>query len=81
MRFSRRAFVGGALTFPLTSLKLQPFGLPVARAADPVWRHGVSLFGDVKYPPEFPHFDYVNSRAPKGGSVRQIALGTFDIST
>ena len=78
MRFSRRAFVGGALTFPLTSLKLQPFGLPVARAADPVWRHGVSLFGDVKYPPEFPHFDYVNPRAPKGGSVRQIALGTFD---
>jgi microcin C transport system substrate-binding protein len=78
MRFSRRAFVGGVLTLPLTSFKLQPFGLPVAQAADPVWRHGVSLFGDVKYPPEFAHFDYVNPQAPKGGSVRQIALGTFD---
>ncbi len=78
MRFSRRAFVGGALTLPLTSLKLQPFGLPAAWAADPVWRHGVSLFGDVKYPPEFAHFEYVNPQAPRGGSVRQIALGTFD---
>jgi microcin C transport system substrate-binding protein len=78
MRFSRRAFVGGALTLPLTSLKLQPLGPLTAEAAEPVWRHGVSLFGDVKYPPKFAHFDYVNPRAPKGGNVRQIGLGTFD---
>ncbi len=78
MRFSRRAFVGGALALPLTSLKLRPFGSPAAHAAEPIWRHGVSLFGEVKYPPEFAHFDYVNPQAPKGGSVRQIALGTFD---
>jgi microcin C transport system substrate-binding protein len=78
MRFSRRAFVGGALALPLTSLKLQPFGHATVQAAEPVWRHGVSLFGDVKYPAGFAHFDYVNPQAPKGGSVRQIALGTFD---
>jgi microcin C transport system substrate-binding protein len=78
MRFSRRAFVSGALTLPLTSLKLQPLGSLTAQAAEPVWRHGVSLFGEVKYPPEFAHFDYVNPRAPKGGNVRQIGLGTFD---
>jgi microcin C transport system substrate-binding protein len=42
------------------------------------WRHGLSLFGDVKYPPDFKRFDYVNPDAPKGGTVRQIALGTFD---
>ena len=49
-----------------------------AKAADPVWRHGLSLFGDLKYPASFPHFDYVNPKAPKGGAVRQIAFGTFD---
>jgi microcin C transport system substrate-binding protein len=43
-----------------------------------VWRHGLSLFGDLKYPAGFKHFDYVNPNAPKGGLVRQIALGTFD---
>jgi microcin C transport system substrate-binding protein len=42
------------------------------------WRHGLSLFGDLKYPAGFPHFDYVNPKAPRGGSVRQIAIGTFD---
>ena len=38
----------------------------------------MSLFGDVKYPPGFKRFDYVNPDAPKGGTVRQIAIGTFD---
>jgi microcin C transport system substrate-binding protein len=42
------------------------------------WRHGLSLFGDLKYPPGFAHFDYVNPTAPKGGTVRQTAIGTFD---
>ena len=38
----------------------------------------MSLFGDLKYPPGFKQFDYVNADAPKGGAVREIALGTFD---
>ncbi|OKO79690.1 extracellular solute-binding protein [Bradyrhizobium sp. NAS96.2] len=42
------------------------------------WRHALSLFGNVKYPADFKRFDYVNPDAPKGGSVRQIAIGTFD---
>jgi microcin C transport system substrate-binding protein len=42
------------------------------------WRHGLSLFGDVKYPADFKRFDYVNPDAPKGGVARQIAIGTFD---
>jgi len=42
------------------------------------WRQGLSLFGDLKYSPGFKHFDYVNPQAPKGGSVRLMALGTFD---
>ena len=49
-----------------------------AQAQDKAWRHGLSLFGDLKYPAGFKHFDYVNADAPTGGSVRQIAIGTFD---
>ncbi|MBV8133325.1 MAG: ABC transporter substrate-binding protein [Alphaproteobacteria bacterium] len=40
--------------------------------------HGMSLFGDLKYGPDFKHFDYVNPDAPKGGTMRYSALGTFD---
>jgi microcin C transport system substrate-binding protein len=49
-----------------------------AGAAEKQWRHGLSLFGDLKYKPDFKHFDYVNPNAPKGGTVRQLAIGTFD---
>jgi microcin C transport system substrate-binding protein len=49
-----------------------------ARAEDRFWRHGISLFDDLKYPAEFVHFDYVNPQAPKGGTVRQGASGTYD---
>ncbi|MES0810285.1 extracellular solute-binding protein [Roseibium sp. SCPC15] len=30
-------------------------------------RHGLSVFGELKYGPDFTHFDYVNPEAPKGG--------------
>ncbi|MDR3500054.1 MAG: extracellular solute-binding protein [Parvibaculum sp.] len=43
-----------------------------------VERHGASLFGNLKYPPDFKHFDYVNVNAPKGGELRYAAIGTFD---
>ena len=45
---------------------------------EPVWRHALSLFGDIKYPADFKRFDYVNPDAPKGGVARKISLGTFD---
>lgn len=32
-------------------------------------RHGLSIFGDLKYPRNFQHFDYVNPDAPKGGRI------------
>ncbi|HEX5245147.1 MAG TPA: extracellular solute-binding protein [Tepidisphaeraceae bacterium] len=47
-------------------------------ASEPAWRHGLSLYGDIKYPAGFKRFDYVNPDAPKGGAARQIAVGTFD---
>ncbi|HEY6383088.1 MAG TPA: extracellular solute-binding protein [Pseudolabrys sp.] len=49
-----------------------------AQGAAPVWRHGLTKFGELKYPAGFKQFDYVNPNAPKGASASQIALGTFD---
>ncbi|MCI5221869.1 MAG: ABC transporter substrate-binding protein [Candidatus Electrothrix sp. AR4] len=40
--------------------------------------HGVSVDGILKYPPEFTAFDYVTSKAKKGGSLTLHDLGGFD---
>ena len=32
--------------------------------------HGIAMHGDLKYGPDFEHFDYVNPTASKGGAVR-----------
>lgn len=42
---------------------------------------GYALWGDLKYPPHFSHFDYVNPQAPKGGELRLVSnlrVSTFD---
>ncbi|MGB4867332.1 MAG: extracellular solute-binding protein [Hyphomicrobium sp.] len=49
-----------------------------ASAADAVCHHAVSLVGTPKMAADFKHFDWVNPDAPKGGTVRQFAEGTFD---
>ena len=75
---NRRSLLGSVLlavaTRPLT---WSPW-ISAARASDKNWRHGVSLFGDLKYPAGFRHFEYVNADAPKGGTARLIGFGTFD---
>ena len=40
--------------------------------------HGYSPFGELRYPANFEHFDYVNPDAPKGGTLRLFGHGTFD---
>lgn len=40
--------------------------------------HGYAQFGTLKYPASFSHFDWVNPDAPKGGTLRIMASGTFD---
>ncbi len=40
--------------------------------------HGISLYGELKYDPDFTHFDYTNPDAPKGGELRLGWIGTFD---
>ncbi|MBS7806956.1 extracellular solute-binding protein [Variovorax sp. PCZ-1] len=51
------------------------FSLPAAAG------HAYSLWGDIKYPSGFTHFDYVNPNAPKGGelvAVSNLRVSTFD---
>jgi microcin C transport system substrate-binding protein len=43
-----------------------------AVARDNVESHGMSVFGDLKYPADFRQFDYVDPAAPKGGVFSQI---------
>jgi microcin C transport system substrate-binding protein len=50
----------------------------LATAAPAAGNHGLSLFGDLKYGPDFKNFDYVNPNAPKGGTMRFSAIGTYD---
>ncbi|OHC74493.1 MAG: hypothetical protein A3G18_11455 [Rhodospirillales bacterium RIFCSPLOWO2_12_FULL_58_28] len=59
-------------------LLLLIFAVAPAGADDVVPRHGIAMHGEVKYPPEFTHFAYVNPNAPKGGAVKMAAIGGFD---
>lgn len=44
-------------------------------------RHGMSIFGELKYARDFPHFDYVNPDAPKGGTISQTPYnGAYNAS-
>ena len=81
MRFTRRSVLRtGALA------ALSPWSGAVLWSATPAraqgsgvqWGHCLPLSGDLKYPAGFRHFDYVNPQAPKGGTLRLAALGTFD---
>jgi microcin C transport system substrate-binding protein len=42
---------------------------PFAWAAGRSGLHGLSIFGDLKYPPGFARFDYLDANAPKGGRM------------
>ena len=70
--FSRRHVLGlggsalGAGVFNASWLR------PALSADAGVEAHGLSVFGDLKYPADFQHFDYVNPAAPKGGTFSLI---------
>ncbi len=51
---------------------LAALALFAAPAAEAEPSHGLSAFGDLKYPADFKHFDYVNPDAPKGGRLALI---------
>jgi microcin C transport system substrate-binding protein len=46
-----------------------------AFASEGTEAHGISVFGDLKYPADFRQFDYVNPNAPKGGLFSHIGAG------
>ena len=54
----------------------------LALAAPALWAaHGYAIWGELKYPDGFTHFDYVNPQAPKGGELRLVSnlrVSTFD---
>ena len=64
---TRRAFTGLGLA-GVAALAARP-GFSLAASPTGVALHGLSVFGDLKYPADFAHFDYVNPDAPKGGRM------------
>jgi microcin C transport system substrate-binding protein len=77
---TRRTVVKSALALaaPAFGILGQAATNRTARAQEPTWRHAASLYGDLRYPPGFKHFDYVNPAAPKAGVVRLGTFGTYD---
>ena len=66
-QLNRRHVLGLGLG-ALSAISLRP-----AAASDAgTESHGMSVFGDLKYPADFKHFDYINPDAPKGGLFSTI---------
>jgi microcin C transport system substrate-binding protein len=65
----RRMLKVSAAAFAGLQAGIIPTGI---RASEGKVSHGISAFGDLKYPPNFPHFEYVDPKAPKGGTFSQI---------
>ena len=59
-------------TILLGAASLVSATLPDLASADTPERHGISGFGDLKYPRDFKHLDYINANAPKGGIFSQV---------
>jgi len=51
---------------------------PASIAAEVKVSHGLTLLEDLKYPADFKQLDYVNVNAPKGGTLKLYAIGSFD---
>jgi microcin C transport system substrate-binding protein len=43
-----------------------------AKSDEGTEHHGMSAFGELKYPADFQHFDYVDPNAPKGGIFSHV---------
>lgn len=73
MQITRRSFTAGIAASGAL------IGAGGVRAGEGLIRsHGASLIGELTYAADFPHFDYVNPNAPKGGTARQSTQGNFD---
>jgi microcin C transport system substrate-binding protein len=74
---NRRSFVISGMLLPLVGRAA--FAAAPAGTGAPAG-YGLSYFGELKYGPDFTHFDYANPSAPKGGTMRLISARetTFD---
>ena len=73
----RVKFSSRFLLLPLTILALIA-GTDESAGTDGNASYGIAMHGDLKYGPDFTHFDYADPAAPKGGEARMSAIGTFD---
>lgn len=67
-----------ARSAPVIFLALALWHMPAFAEPEPPRVHALSMYGDIKYPLDFKHFDYAEPKAPKGGDLRMAATGTFD---
>lgn len=71
---SRMKWMGAGLMLVAATVT----SVTAARSETIIKAHGFSDFGELKYPEGFPHLNYVNPDAPKGGEISVAAPGTFD---
>ncbi len=76
-----RCLAAGFALVTLVSAAAAEETASAAEAPKVITSHGISAFGDLKYPAGFRHFDYVNPDAPQGGTMSFRGTGgkqTFD---
>ncbi len=75
--FQTRTMTQGLAAGLLIAACLLPFA-GRAQDAKVIVSHGISTFGNLKYPADYTHLDYVNPDAPKGGEFSMATVGSFD---
>ena len=69
---------GLGILLVIVSCIVLPQAIAVAEEGQVHRTHAIAMHGQPKYGPDFPHFDYVNPKALKGGKVVYSAFGSFD---
>ena len=80
MRKVRACISSIAITFSIF-FSAAAFATTHQTPTETITSYGLSAFGDLKYPKDFAHFDYVNPDAPKGGRLATLpvqGVNTFD---
>jgi microcin C transport system substrate-binding protein len=74
--YTKRIFIVRILFLLFIFVLLLPPSTKAQETVPP--RYAVSLHGTPKYAEDFKHLSYVNPDAPKGGTLKQHVIGTFD---
>lgn len=78
MQADPRRVIAAMLATGLFALLLLLSSGPLRAQDNVIKAHGISVFGALKYDADFPHLDYVNPDAPKGGEISIWAFGAYD---